>query len=90
MLPHVQHDQITPVEYDRLYDFARRGHTYRALDARHVAGSAMFHFETPDTTALHTGDCRATEALVADVESVCRRRLDHLYLDTTFCSPDFE
>ncbi len=68
-----------------------------ALDAGHCPGSLLFLFEdlADGTTALHTGDCRASEEVVAAVRDELHRgapgrqlplQMDVLYLDTTYCS----
>ncbi|CAL8138248.1 unnamed protein product [Orchesella dallaii] len=61
------------------------------LPAGHCPGSVMFLFETSKTRVLHTGDFRLTLDDLKGMsylhdENGKSKPLDHLYVDTTFCS----
>ena len=63
-----------------------------AVDANHCPGSVMFLIQlTSGQTFLHTGDFRASP----DLESLpefwqSSFSLDRLYLDTTYCRPEYD
>ena len=61
-----------------------------AVDANHCPGSVMFLIQlTSGQTFLHTGDFRAS----SDMESLPELwsfSLDRLYLDTTYCRPEYD
>lgn len=61
------------------------------IDAHHCPGSAMllFHLMDTDKLVLHTGDFRASPGLLGEpflVQTCKHRRLDGVYLDTTYCA----
>lgn len=59
------------------------------LPTFHCYGACMFLFEGPFGTVLHTGDFRATDDVLATVRPLAGR-VDMLFLDCTYCHPDFE
>lgn len=63
-----------------------QGCTVRALDACHCPGSLVFIFEMDGYRVLHTGDFRASEAMVSQF-GASDIGFDRVYLDTTYASP---
>ncbi|KAK9448047.1 DNA repair metallo-beta-lactamase-domain-containing protein [Limtongia smithiae] len=62
--------------------------TVSLIDANHCPGSVLFLFESPLTKILHTGDFRAVPAHVTH-PLVYKKRIDTLYLDTTYLNPKY-
>lgn len=58
------------------------------LDANHCPGAAMILFRLANgTVILHTGDFRANPSMERSL--LAGHRVHTLYLDTTYCSPEF-
>jgi glyoxylase-like metal-dependent hydrolase (beta-lactamase superfamily II) len=60
-----------------------------ALPANHCFGSCMFLFEGAFGRILHTGDFRFGEEVEAAIRPLAGT-LDMLFMDCTYCHPDFE
>ena len=68
------------------------GHSFSVtlVDANHCAGAVMFLFQSPRFgNILHTGDFRASHAVLEDIRCL-QQRVDVIYLDNTFCEPVFD
>ena len=62
-----------------------------AMDANHCPGSVMFLIKHSGQTLLHTGDFRASPEMESSPEFwQWDFRLSRLYLDTTYCRPQYD
>jgi DNA cross-link repair 1A protein len=61
------------------------------IDANHCPGAVLFFFEVGQQTILHVGDFRwnRTQHLDKILFLLKNRRLDQIYLDTTYCDPKY-
>ena len=61
------------------------------LDANHCPGSVMFLFKNISTQQimLHCGDFRACPAM-EEYPSLWNNKVDKVYLDTTYCRPEYD
>jgi DNA cross-link repair 1A protein len=62
------------------------------VEANHCPGSIMFLLRLPATgdVILHTGDFRACPDMESDPAFWNLGRIDRLYLDTTYCQPQYD
>merc|ERR1712098_730711 len=62
-----------------------------ALDANHCPGALMFVIQlTSGQTILHTGDFRAISHMETKQEVGQFSTIDQVYLDTTYCKPEYD
>jgi len=62
-----------------------------AIDANHCPGSIMFVMRlTSGVTILHVGDFRASQEMEEGPIFWDRIKIDKLYLDTTYCKPEYD
>ncbi|XP_057796582.1 uncharacterized protein LOC131012615 [Salvia miltiorrhiza] len=69
---------------------------FKAIDAQHCPGSVMYLFRGESGCTLHTGDFRwETSSLSTEngravlLDALKDQTLDTLYLDNTYCNPDY-
>jgi hypothetical protein len=79
---------ICPLEFDT--EYVIDGIKVIFIDANHCPGAALIHFELPNGQCyLHTGDFRACK-LMQDYHLFVNKRVNILYLDTTYCNPKYK
>ncbi|XP_045147529.1 DNA cross-link repair 1A protein [Echinops telfairi] len=83
---HVQEQYIHPLPMDT--ECIVNGVKVVLLDANHCPGAVMILFYLPNgTVTLHTGDFRADPTMERSL--LAGLRVHTLYLDTTYCSPEY-
>ncbi|XP_005387865.1 PREDICTED: DNA cross-link repair 1A protein [Chinchilla lanigera] len=83
---HVQEQYIHPLPMDT--ECIINGVRVILLDANHCPGAAMILFYLPNgTVVLHTGDFRADPSMERSL--LAGQKVHVLYLDTTYCSPEY-
>ncbi|EHB09740.1 DNA cross-link repair 1A protein [Heterocephalus glaber] len=83
---HVQEQYIHPLPMDT--KCIVNGVKVILLDANHCPGAAMVLFYLPNgTVVLHTGDFRADPSMERSL--LAGQKVHTLYLDTTYCSPEY-
>ncbi|CAJ2672217.1 DNA cross-link repair protein SNM1 [Trifolium pratense] len=88
MCLYVNPSYICPLEFDT--EYVIDGIKVTFIDANHCPGAALIHFELPNGQCyLHTGDFRACK-LMQDYHLIVNKRVNVLYLDTTYCNPKYK
>ncbi|KAL2769244.1 DNA cross-link repair 1A protein, partial [Daubentonia madagascariensis] len=83
---HVQEQYIHPLPMDT--ECIVNGVKVVLLDANHCPGAVMILFYLPNgTVVLHTGDFRANPSMERSL--LAGQKVHVLYLDTTYCSPEY-
>ncbi|KAG8517433.1 DNA cross-link repair 1A protein, partial [Galemys pyrenaicus] len=83
---HVQEQYIHPLPMDTKCRV--NGIDVVLLDANHCPGAAMILFYLPNgNVVLHTGDFRANPSM--ERSFLAGQKVHTLYLDTTYCSPEY-
>ncbi|KAM4851868.1 DNA cross-link repair 1A protein [Thomomys bottae] len=83
---HVQEQYIHPLPMDT--ECTVNGIKVILLDANHCPGAVMVLFCLPNgAVMLHTGDFRADPSMERSL--LATHRVHTLYLDTTYCSPEY-
>uniref|UniRef100_A0A8D2AVF9 DNA cross-link repair 1A protein n=1 Tax=Sciurus vulgaris TaxID=55149 RepID=A0A8D2AVF9_SCIVU len=83
---HVQEQYVHPLPMDT--ECVVDGVRVVLLDANHCPGAAMILFYLPNGAAvLHTGDFRADPSMERSL--LAGQKIHTLYLDTTYCSPEY-
>uniref|UniRef100_A0A2K5CNA6 DNA cross-link repair 1A protein n=1 Tax=Aotus nancymaae TaxID=37293 RepID=A0A2K5CNA6_AOTNA len=83
---HVQEQYVHPLPLDT--ECIVNGVKVVLLDANHCPGAVMILFCLPNgTVILHTGDFRADPSMERSL--LANRKVHVLYLDTTYCSPEY-
>ena len=61
------------------------------IDANHCPGAVLFLFQVGEQTILHVGDFRWNRSQhLSPIHNLLQgRRLDQIYLDTTYCDPKY-
>ena len=80
-----KHIQVLPMNQPQIIN----GIEVTCLDANHCPGSVMFLFKLKSgKNMLHTGDFRASP-LMEEYPALWNRSIASLYLDTTYCKPEY-
>lgn len=88
MCLYVNPSYICPLEFDT--EYVIDGIKVTLIDANHCPGAALIYFELPNGQCyLHTGDFRACK-LMQDYHLFVNKRVNVLYLDTTYCNPKYK
>ncbi|XP_027621875.1 DNA cross-link repair 1A protein [Tupaia chinensis] len=83
---HMQEQYIHPLPMDT--ECVVNGIRVVLLDANHCPGAVMILFYLPNgTVTLHTGDFRADPSMERSL--LTGQKVHTLYLDTTYCSPEY-
>ncbi|KAK1270792.1 DNA cross-link repair protein SNM1 [Acorus gramineus] len=79
---------ICPLELN--VEYIIEGIKVTMLEANHCPGAALIHFGLHDGQSyLHTGDFRACKQMQS-YPILLNKRIDVLYLDTTYCNPKYK